>query len=127
MERIRIDELVHQHEARTGHKPDMQALMDRLFADDIGKGPHGGEPLSSGHQRVLLVAWNRGQKLTRLQPRHILRIAEFFGVERVRDVIQERRPACDEQGGGVPSPVSNRSPRKLAITKRQHLNPEEGD
>lgn len=127
MERIRIDELVRQHEARTGQKLDMQALMARVFADDIGKGPQGGEPLSPAHQRVLLVAWNRGQKLTRLQPRHLLRIAEFFGVDGIREVIQERRPSCDEDHRGVPSPKSNRSPRKLATTKRQRVNPEEGD
>ena len=127
MERLRIDELVSQHEARTGQKLELSLLAFNVFMDEIGKGKDGGAPISPAHQRVLLNAWNKGEKLTRLQPRHVIRIAEFFGVDGIREVIQERRPSCDEDHRGVPSPKSNRTRRKLAITKKNRVNPEEGD
>lgn len=127
MERLKIDELIAERTER-GKLTDWDTLLDEVFADDIGKGPHGGEALSRGRRRQLVNAWNRGQMLTRLHPRHVIRIAEHFGKTRIADVMQERRPSCDEHPEGVTSPKSNPTSAPAAgHVKRTRINPEEGD
>lgn len=127
MERLKIDELIAERTKR-GMITNWDTLLDEVFADDIGKGPHGGEALSRGRRRQLVNAWNRGQMLTRLHPRHVIRIAEHFGKTRIADVMQERRPGCDEHVEGVASHKSNLSRLSRGpVSSRTPVNPEEGD
>jgi hypothetical protein len=127
MERLKIDELIAERTER-GKITDWPKLLDEVFADDIGKGRNGGSELSADRRRQLINAWNRGQMLTRLLPRHVIRIAEHFGKTRILDVMQERRPGCDEHPEGLTSAKSNHaSTHAFADTKASPVNPEEGD
>ena len=85
MERLKITEAI---EART--KPmDWPAFLDAVFPDDEhGIGPQGGKPLSRSRKRTLIGYWDRGEALTRCHPRHIKRIADFFGIRLLKDIVE---------------------------------------
>ncbi len=91
MERIKIDELIALH----GRKPDGSKLSHEELADFVFKGERGRVKegkrrlLSATRKRALIGAWNNGLELTRLKPRHLLRLSEFFKANDIRQLIDE--------------------------------------
>ena len=93
MERLKISEAIEAHEKRTGEKIDRAAFYDHVFPDtELGKGRMGDQPLSKARKRTLITYWDNGQHLTRCNPRHIVRIAEYFGITLIRDIVQVTKP-----------------------------------
>jgi hypothetical protein len=85
MERLKITEAIEGRK----NPMDWPAFLDAVFPDDEpGIGPQGGKPLSRSRKRTLIGYWDRGEALTRCHPRHIKRIADFFGIKLLRDIVE---------------------------------------
>jgi hypothetical protein len=85
MERLKITEAI------ANHKPPMDwpKFLDEVFPDDEpGKGRMGNKPLLRSRKRTLITYWDRGEHLTRCHPRHIKRIADYFGIKLLCDIVE---------------------------------------
>lgn len=92
MERLKITEAIEAYEARTERTFDAghwNQFLDEVFPDDEpGKGRMGNKPLLRSRKRTLITYWDRGQHLTRCHPRHIKRIADYFGIKLLCDIVE---------------------------------------
>lgn len=73
----------------TGEKPLLSEVGRFVFDNDTGRPKVGvsRSPLSDGRKSNLIGAWNRGKELTAIKPRHLLRLAEFFRVSDINQLI----------------------------------------
>ena len=91
MERLRITELLADHAARNGGVAVSKTeLAEAILGADKGR-PQGGKsrPLSESRKRSIVWHWDYGKGLTSLKPRHVLRLARFFGIKRIEDLFEE--------------------------------------
>lgn len=87
MERLKIKEAIERHEQSTKKDFNWDRFLKKVFPDtEVGIGRDA--PLSRDRKRILITYWDRGEQLTRCHPRHIKRIADFFGIKLLRDIVQ---------------------------------------
>lgn len=90
MERLRITELLAEYNAANGTSVTKADLGDQVFGEEKGRPLAGRQrPLSSSRKRTVIGEWDAGKSLTALKPRHVLRLAEFFGITGIRDLFEE--------------------------------------
>ncbi len=92
MERLRIDELRLREQERTGVRPSLLDISRIAFVDDLGRrSPITGEcePIAEGNARTKLSLWNRGEGLSGLRPRHLLRLSKHYGITDVNELLSE--------------------------------------
>lgn len=89
MDRIRIDELALLHLTKHGRKPTYLEIGEAVFRADKGRPYAGRKPheLSPARKQGLIGSWNRGFALTAVKPRHLLRLAEFFEVKGIKELL----------------------------------------
>lgn len=89
MERVKIDELCARRLNEGHERPDFKDIGAFVFEGDLARPRDGNnrEDLSEGRKANLIGSWNRGRELTAMKPRHLLRLAEFFGVSDVHDLL----------------------------------------
>lgn len=90
-ERVRIKELLEQLSQRRKRRVTRKELSNHVFSDDISR-PRDGEraPLSDGRKQQLMWQWDEGHSLTSLKPRHLLRMARFFGIYDLRKLVEDK-------------------------------------
>ena len=91
MERVLIDELIVARRAESGgDKVTYQEVGDHVLKGDKGRMKAGKRAAVSSARRGRLIGrWNNGLDMTALKPRHLLRLAEFFGVTDITKLITE--------------------------------------
>jgi hypothetical protein len=103
IERVRIKELLAIASHKRRRKVTQTELAAHVFSDDISRPKFGVRgPISDTRKQQLMWQWDTGAALTSMKPRHLLRMARFFGIYDVRKLLD-----FDPAGGPV--------------------NPEEGD
>jgi len=87
-ERVRIDELKARE--RSSGKCTNEEIAEDVFAEDKGRPQNGkSRKLSDVRKSQLIARWNNGHDMTALKPRHIIRLADFFKVYDVRELLQK--------------------------------------
>lgn len=91
MERLRITELLADHAARNGGVAVSKTeLAEAVFGAEKGRPLNGKRrPLSESRKRSIIWQWDYGKGLTSLKPRHVLRLARFFGIKRIDELFEE--------------------------------------
>ena len=90
IERVRITELLNGISNRLGTRVTRVMLYEKVFPDvDLGRPKDGKQkPLSPERKAALIGDWDRGRSLTALDPRHLIRMSEFFGTDKLTDLIE---------------------------------------
>lgn len=97
MERLRISELLDQHNAKCAAvcaavcAPALTraALSEVVFLADKGRPMNKRRRKLSGKRKAALIGeWDRGRSLTALKPRHVVRLAAFFGITRIDELFE---------------------------------------
>lgn len=86
---MKIDELIARRLLDKGEKLTYQDVAERALAGDIT------DPRGRGNQRkrttkeltAFVRSWNRGNRMSALRLRHLLKLSKFFGTPNVNDLI----------------------------------------
>lgn len=89
MERVRIAELKLHYQRTRKKKTTHDEIGAYVFKGDVTRPKNGkATKLSPSRKTGLIARWNTGHDLTALKPRHMLRLAEFFKVEKLVELIE---------------------------------------
>lgn len=88
MERLKITEGIERYEKRWDMPIDWDSLLKFVFPDDEPGIGRGDKPLKRSRKRALLTYWDRGEHLARVRPRHIQRLADYFDITLLRDIVE---------------------------------------
>jgi hypothetical protein len=88
MQRVKIDELAARHKGK--RKLTYKDIGRAVFGQDAKGKLYAGQrkPMPDKTKGAYISAWNRGEDLCYLQPEHLIRLAEFFGVKNVKDLME---------------------------------------
>lgn len=90
MERVRIDEMVLKYRDKHGNKPTHAEIGAFVFKGEKGR-PRNGKrhKLSDSRKSWLITRWNTGKDLTALKPRHLFRLAAYFNVTTLAELLSD--------------------------------------
>ena len=93
MERLQIDELILAEWRKSGGKKKSYGdVGDAIFKGErtrLKKPLAKAKPMADKRKSELIGAWNRGAAMAALRPRHLIRIAEYFNVTDIKQLISE--------------------------------------
>jgi hypothetical protein len=93
MERLQIDELILAEWRKVGGKKKGYGdVGETVFKGERTrlKKPHAKpKPMADKRKSELIGAWNRGARMAALRPRHLIRIADYFNVTDIKQLITE--------------------------------------
>ncbi len=99
IERVMIRELLAAASAKRRTKVTRTEFADHVFADDVARPRYGVQASMSQERKQQLVwQWDKGQSMTALKPRHLLRMADFLKVYDIRKLVQEVETTNPEEG-----------------------------
>ncbi len=106
IERVRITELIAGLQNRIGVKVSREDLAEKIIPpDDLGR-QRGGvrKGLSTSRKLMIIWEWDKGKATTSFKPRHLIRLADYFGVTDVRELVQYT-PETPTDGTQQPDPA----------------------
>ncbi len=90
---MQIDELILRHWREVGGKKKSYAEIGAaVFKGEntrLKKPGSKAKPMADKRKQGLIGSWNRGASMAALRPRHLIRIADYFNVTDIKQVITE--------------------------------------